>query len=149
LKTVARFAVAEGIRVPFDQTWYPSHAPERSTDDADRALRETVEHWTTWSKDYVDEGPYAEAVSRSLSVLKALTYRPTGGIVAAPTTSLPEWPGGSRNWDYRFCWLRDATFTLYSLMNAGHKVEARSWRKWLVRAVAGSPSHMRTLYGIG
>ena len=149
LKTVAAFSANEGTRTAFVLTWYPSHAPEQVNEDPERALEATVEHWTDWSKTTREEGPYAEAVLRSLSVLKALTYVPTGGIVAAPSMSLPESLGGSRNWDYRFCWLRDATFTLYSLMNAGHSKEACAWRKWLVRAVAGSPSQMRTLYGIG
>ena len=148
MKTLAQFTVRAGECVPFVLTWYPSHDPKRTSHDASAALTATTEHWTHWAKSCADEGPYADAVRRSLCVLKALTYKPTGGIIAAPTTSLPEWLGSSRNWDYRFCWLRDATFTLYSLMNAGHSDEARAWRDWLLRAVAGTPSQMRTLYGV-
>jgi GH15 family glucan-1,4-alpha-glucosidase len=111
-------------------------------------LRETEEYWVKWAAQCKYTGPWREAVVRSLIMLKALTYRPTGGIIAAPTTSLPEKAGGSRNWDYRYCWLRDATFALLSLMHAGYRQEAEAWRAWLVRAVAGLPSHLQPIYSI-
>jgi GH15 family glucan-1,4-alpha-glucosidase len=148
LSTVAEFVVAAGDRVPFILTWFPSHRARRSTIEPERALAETDAFWTDWSASRVDEGPYAEQVGRSLITLKALTYGPTGGIVAAPTTSLPEALGGPRNWDYRFCWIRDATFTLYALMNAGYNEEAAAWRKWLLRAIAGTPAQLQIMYGI-
>jgi GH15 family glucan-1,4-alpha-glucosidase len=148
LTTVAEFVVREGETVPFALTWSPSHEPRRPAPNAEEALSLTEEHWTKWSSSFTMEGPYSEVVHRSLLTLKALTYAPTGGIVAAPTTSLPEQISGSRNWDYRFCWLRDATFTLYSLMNAGYTDEAVAWREWLLRAVAGEASKLQTLYGL-
>src|SRR5688572_14100063 len=148
LKTVADFTVDEGRRVSFILTWHPSHAPVPHPLDAGQELRATEAWWLDWSRRCRYDGPHREAVVRSLITLKALTYAPTGGIVAAPTTSLPEQPGGVRNWDYRFCWIRDATFTLLALMNAGYLDEARAWRDWLLRAAAGTPAHMQIMYGI-
>jgi GH15 family glucan-1,4-alpha-glucosidase len=147
--TTMDFVVAAGDEVPFILTWFPSHRPVRSTLEPRRALAETEAFWTEWSASHAGDGPYAEKVGRSLITLKALTYAPTGGIVAAPTTLLPEALGGPRNWDYRFCWIRDATFTLYALMNAGYSEEAAAWREWLLRAVAGTPSQLQIMYGIG
>ncbi len=148
LSTVARFSVGAGERVPFVLTWSPSHLPDPGHVDAEQALAESEAGWRKWSAQCTVTGPYRELVQRSLITLKALTYDPTGGIVAAATTSLPEQIGGVRNWDYRICWLRDATFTLYSLMSAGYSEEARDWTRWLLRAVAGDPSQLQILYGI-
>jgi GH15 family glucan-1,4-alpha-glucosidase len=145
----ARFTVRAGERVPFTLTWFPSHERLPKVVDAERALADTERLWHQWISACGYEGGYGEAVHRSLIVLKALTYAPTGGIVAAPTTSLPERIGGERNWDYRFCWLRDATFTLYALLNAGFTQEAGAWRDWLLRSVAGDPSKVQILYGVG
>ncbi|HJU18676.1 MAG TPA: glycoside hydrolase family 15 protein [Stellaceae bacterium] len=148
-KTVADFTVAAGETVPFVLSYGPSnHSVTRGIDPV-RALDETEAFWRRWSNRCESAGQWTEAVKRSLVVLKALTYAPTGGIVAAPTTSLPEQIGGERNWDYRFCWLRDATLTLLALMNAGYYGEARAWRDWLFRAVAGSPDQIQVLYGVG
>ena len=148
-RTTAEFTVAEGQRVPFDLTWFPSHAAASPTPlDADAALAQTEAWWTEWAGRCSVDGPWREVVLRSLITLKALTYRPTGAIVAAPTTSLPEQFGGVRNWDYRYCWLRDATFALLALMDAGYTAEARAWREWLVRAVAGRPDQIHIMYGI-
>jgi GH15 family glucan-1,4-alpha-glucosidase len=146
--TVAEFTVAAGERVPFTLTWYPSHEPEPAAPDAEAVVRHTEAWWRDWSGRcaYADE--FGDAVTRSLITLKALTYAPTGGMVAAVTTSLPERVGGVRNWDYRFCWLRDATFALYALMTGGYVEEARAWREWLVRAVAGRPSSAQILYRV-
>ena len=145
--TVAEFTVSEGQRVPFSLTWFPgSEEPPRPI-DAGYAIRDTELWWTDWSSQCTYEGDYRDAVVRSLITLKALTYEPTGGIVAAATTSLPETLGGSRNWDYRFCWLRDATLTLESLMRGGFYQEAMAWRNWLLRATAGDPSQMQIMYG--
>jgi GH15 family glucan-1,4-alpha-glucosidase len=146
--TVAEFDVAAGEEVPFDLTWYPSNRYEPSTLDARAALLETDEWWQSWSSRCTYEGKWREAVLRSLITLKALTFEPTGGIVAAPTTSLPEKLGGVRNWDYRYCWVRDASLTLDSLLNAGYVDEARSWREWLLRAVAGNPGELNIAYGL-
>src|SRR6266436_4641231 len=146
--TVASFSVGEGERIPFTLTWYPSHRPEPDERSAPQMLDETETSWREWSALCTVTGPWREQVMRSLITLKALTYSPTGGIVAAPTTSLPERIGGARNWDYRFCWLRDATLALYALMTAGYRNEARAWRDWLVRAVAGSPDQLQIMYGI-
>jgi len=146
---VAEFTVRAGERVPFVLTWFPSHEELPTPVDAEQALAETESYWQEWLSGCRYEGGYREAVHTSLIVLKALTYRPTGGIVAAPTTSLPERIGGGRNWDYRYCWLRDATFTLYALMNAGFIDEAAAWRDWLLRAVGGDPSNAQIMYGIG
>src|SRR5207244_7888575 len=117
--------------------------------DAEAALQDTLDYWTAWAGRCVYDGKWREAVYQSIIVLKALTYAPTGGIAAAATTSLPEKLGGERNWDYRYCWLRDATFTLYALMSAGYQDEARAWRDWLLRAVAGSPPQIQIMYGLG
>lgn len=148
LTTVAEFTVSEGDILPFVLTYASSHLPPPETIDPLLALEETERFWSEWSGRCGQAGPWADIVRRSMITLKALTYAPTGGIVAAPTTSLPEQIGGGRNWDYRFCWLRDATFTLLAFMNAGFFDEAEAWRDWLVRAVAGSPAQAQILYGI-
>ncbi len=148
LTTVADFTVAEGERVPFVLTWFPSHEKPARAINPEHALEETVAYWEEWSGKCKPQGEWHEAVLRSLITLKGLTYAPTGGIVAAATTSLPEEIGGVRNWDYRICWLRDATFTLYALMNAGYLEEARAWREWLLRAIAGSAAQMQIMYGV-
>ncbi|MBX3200925.1 MAG: glycoside hydrolase family 15 protein [Labilithrix sp.] len=147
MKTVAELTVHAGDRVPFVLTWHPSHEPPPPPVDGLRAVDETRSWWHAWAARHRARGPYRDAVVRSLATLKALTYAPTGGIVAAGTTSLPEQLGGTRNWDYRYCWLRDATFTLYALMHAGYTDEAASWRDWLLRAVAGDPGKLQTVYG--
>jgi GH15 family glucan-1,4-alpha-glucosidase len=147
-KTRAEFTVKEGRSLPFIMTWYPSHEPPPRAKLARRMLSSTESWWREWSSRCVSSGEWSQQVKRSLITLKALTYAPTGGIVAAPTTSLPEWPGGPRNWDYRFCWLRDATFTLYALLISGYQEEARAWREWLLRAVAGQPHELQIMYGI-
>jgi GH15 family glucan-1,4-alpha-glucosidase len=149
LSTVSEFTVRPGDRVPFVLTWHPSHEPAPERIDVEDELRSTEAWWREWSSRGTYDGPYAAMVQRSLMVLKALTYAPTGGIVAAPTTSLPEWPGGVRNWDYRYCWLRDATLALYALMLGGYTSEAAAWRDWLLRAVAGDPAHLQIMYGLG
>lgn len=146
--TTADFTVNAGETVPFTLCWHPSNQLPEALHDASGALDATEEYWTEWLSQCTYRGPWREEVARSLITLKALTYAPTGGIVAAPTTSLPELIGGVRNWDYRYCWLRDATFTLYSLLTSGFKDEARAWRDWLLRAVAGMPSQMQIMYGI-
>jgi GH15 family glucan-1,4-alpha-glucosidase len=148
LTTVGKFMVSAGQTVPFVLMHTPSHLPAPDPVDAQDALRRTQAFWEQWASTHQSTGMYADSVSRSLITLKALTYAPTGGIVAAPTTSLPEKIGGSRNWDYRFCWLRDATLTLLAFMNAGYYDEARCWRDWLLRAAAGSPSQIQTMYGL-
>jgi GH15 family glucan-1,4-alpha-glucosidase len=152
LTTVAEFTVSEGERAPFLLTWHPSHEPPRPLDDvstaAEKALAGTDDFWRGWSRRCTYDGPYRDCVLRSLITLKALTYAPTGGLVAAPTTSLPEQIGGVRNWDYRYCWVRDATFTLYALMVCGYTDEALAWRHWLLRAVAGSPAQINIMYGL-
>ncbi len=148
LSTVAEFEVAAGERVPFVLTWSPSHLPRPAPVDAEKAIEETAEDWRAWAARCTYRGPHAKLVKRSLLTLKALTYAPTGGIAAAATTSLPERLGGVRNWDYRFCWLRDATFTLYSLLSAGYSGEAEAWRHWLLRAAAGDPSQLQIMYGL-
>jgi GH15 family glucan-1,4-alpha-glucosidase len=148
LTTVAEFSVSEGERVPFVLSWHPSHQPVEFSGDAESIVRETEEWWQAWSSRCTYQGPYREQVLRSLITLKALTYAPTGGVVAAATTSLPEQIGGLRNWDYRYCWVRDATFTLYALMMCGHTDEALAWREWLLRAVAGSPDQINIMYGL-
>jgi GH15 family glucan-1,4-alpha-glucosidase len=145
----AEFLVREGERVPFVLTWFPAHQDLPDAVNAEDALGDTESFWREWLAGCRYDGDYPEPVRRSLIALKALTYAPTGGIVAAPTTSLPEQIGGVRNWDYRYCWLRDATFTLYALMNAGFTDEARAWRDWLLRAVAGDPAKAQILYGVG
>ena len=147
-KTVGEFTVAAGTSVPFVLTYSPSHEPTPNPVDPETALVDTEAFWREWAGICGDFGPWSDVVRRSLITLKALTYRPTGGIVAAPTTSLPEQIGGNRNWDYRFCWLRDATFTLLSLMNGGYYLEAEAWRDWLLRTIAGSPSQLQPVYGL-
>jgi GH15 family glucan-1,4-alpha-glucosidase len=148
LTTVAAFDVDRGARARFVLSWHPSHRRAPPPLDARRALRETDRWWRRWCGSCKYRGPWRDAVLRSLMTLKTLTYWPTGGVVAAPTTSLPEKIGGVRNWDYRYCWLRDATFTLYALLSAGFTDEARAWRDWLLRAVAGDPSRLQILYGL-
>ena len=148
LTTVADFEVGEGETIPFVLTYGPSHLRVPKPINPAYALQATEDFWTDWSSHCTYEGEYRDLVMRSLITLKALTYAPTGGIVAAPTTSLPEKLGGQRNWDYRFCWLRDATFTLLALMNSGYTEEASAWHNWLLRAVAGSPENMQIMYGI-
>jgi GH15 family glucan-1,4-alpha-glucosidase len=148
LRTVGDFEVAAGQSLPFYLTYAPSHHPVPDPIDPEAVLADTERFWREWSDRCRDTGEWSEAIRRSLITLKALTYRPTGGIVAAPTTSLPELIGGPRNWDYRFCWVRDATLTLMALMNAGYYDEAGAWRDWLLRAVAGSPNQMQIMYGI-
>jgi GH15 family glucan-1,4-alpha-glucosidase len=148
LTTQADFVVREGERVPFLMMWHRSHTPSPTPFDAVHAMEETERWWREWCSRCAYEGPYREQVQRSLITLKALTYAPTGGIVAAPTTSLPERIGGVRNWDYRYCWLRDATYTLYALMIGGYTEESAMWRNWLLRAVAGDPSTLQIMYGM-
>jgi GH15 family glucan-1,4-alpha-glucosidase len=148
LKTVAEFEVASGETMPFVLTHGASNVALPTCVDAEPALKTTEEFWTEWASRNQSHGEWDEAVMRSLIVLKALTYAPTGGLVAAPTTSLPELLGGTRNWDYRFCWLRDATLTLLALMNAGYYDEARDWRGWLLRAAAGAPAQLQIMYGL-
>ncbi|GAO02399.1 glycoside hydrolase family 15 protein [Anaeromyxobacter sp. PSR-1] len=144
----ARFAVAAGESAPFVLTWHPSHQPAPTPPEPGAALEATEAWWRRWSGRCTAGGRWHALLVQSLVVLKALTYARTGGIVAAPSTSLPEAPGGVRNWDYRFCWLRDATFTLLALMGAGYVDEARAWRDWLLRAVAGQPEDLQIMYGI-
>jgi GH15 family glucan-1,4-alpha-glucosidase len=147
-KTFADFTIDSGQQVSFAMTWFQSHQKEPVPVNPRRALSETEAFWSEWSGRCECEGRWGEPVLRSLITLKALTYQPTGGIVASPTTSLPEWIGGPRNWDYRFCWVRDATFTLYALMISGYITEAENWREWLLRAVAGRPQEMQIMYGL-
>jgi GH15 family glucan-1,4-alpha-glucosidase len=148
MATVAHFAVSAGERVPFVMAWFPSHEDPPHPIDASFSIEETTRWWTDWaSLSNCPAGPWRDAIVRSVITLKALTYAPTGGIVAAPTTSLPEALGGSRNWDYRYCWLRDATLTLTALNAAGYHDEALAWRDWLLRAVAGEPSKLQIMYG--
>jgi len=148
LKTVAEFTVRKGQRVWFTLTYGASYEPDPKQINFQRALDDSVRIWRGWSKRLKYKGKYREAVERSLITLKAMTFRPTGGIVAAVTTSLPESIGGVRNWDYRYCWLRDTTFTLLALMNAGYFDEAVAWQDWLLRALAGSPDQVQIMYGL-
>ncbi|WP_179739405.1 MULTISPECIES: glycoside hydrolase family 15 protein [unclassified Bradyrhizobium] len=148
LTTVSDFEVKAGETVPFVLTYGPSHLEPPAPIDPEIALQDTEKFWQDWCGHCTRDGDYQDLVMRSLITLKALTFAPTGGIVAAPTTSLPEKLGGSRNWDYRFCWLRDATFTLLALMNSGYTEEALAWHNWLLRAAAGSPANMQIMYGI-
>ncbi|HVH56480.1 MAG TPA: glycoside hydrolase family 15 protein [Vicinamibacterales bacterium] len=147
LATQGRFTVRKGERVPFVLTWHRSHEPVKMIPDPFVALSDTEDWWQSWVQAFAYEGRWKEQVLRSAITLKALTFAPTGGIVAALTTSLPEQLGGVRNWDYRFCWLRDATFTLFSLIHCGFHTEAAAWRNWLLRAAAGDPSKLQTMYG--
>ncbi|MGW0537529.1 glycoside hydrolase family 15 protein [Streptomyces sp. NPDC003032] len=146
--THSEFTVKEGEKVAFVLTWHPSHEPRPPLVDPYAALRDSLADWRAWSSRCQYDGPYRDAVMRSLITLKALTYAPTGGIVAAPTTSLPEEIGGVRNWDYRYCWLRDSTLTLGALLMAGYLEEAEAWRDWLLRAVAGNASDLQIVYGL-
>lgn len=150
LRTIAEFSVGAGEEIPFALTWSPSFRMIPQSANAAGTIEEASAGWCEWAKSYKPEGSgeWSEAVLRSLITLKALTHRETGGIVAAATTSLPEQLGGARNWDYRFCWLRDATLTLYALLNSGFLDEAAAWRDWLLRAVAGLPAQMQIMYGI-
>ncbi len=148
MHTVSDFTISAGQRVPFVLTWAPSHEPRPESVNAESVLEETVGFWQDWASQCTVAGTYADAIQRSLITLKALTYAPTGGIVAAVTTSLPEELGGSRNWDYRYCWLRDATLTLEALLAVGYTDEAAAWREWLLRAVAGDPADLQIMYGL-
>ncbi|EFL27215.1 glycoside hydrolase, family 15 [Streptomyces himastatinicus ATCC 53653] len=148
LTTYADFTVAPGDRIAFTISWQPSHKEPPALPEPEAALEATEAFWREWVEHCTYHGPYRDAVVRSLITLKALTYAPTGGIVAAPTTSLPEDIGGVRNWDYRFTWLRDAAITLSSLLRTGYREEARAWREWLLRAVAGDPENLQIMYGI-
>jgi GH15 family glucan-1,4-alpha-glucosidase len=148
LTTIGEFDISAGEIVPFTMSWYPSHRRTFAYRDPLDALHSTENWWHDWSAHCVLEGRWRDAIIRSLITLKLLTYEPTGGIVAAPTTSLPEAIGGVRNWDYRYCWLRDATLALYALMTAGYRNEARAWREWLLRSAAGHPSELQIMYGI-
>jgi GH15 family glucan-1,4-alpha-glucosidase len=148
LRTFAAFTVGPGERIPFVLTWFPSHEDLPAAVDAEEALADTCEYWGEWAGRCTLDGRWRDAVVRSLVTLKALTYAPTGGIVAAPTTSLPEWLGGVRNWDYRYCWLRDATLTLLAFLRAGYVEEAGAWRDWLLRAIAGSTDAVQVMYGV-
>jgi GH15 family glucan-1,4-alpha-glucosidase len=147
--TVGEFVVNEGDELSMVMTWGPSHLPPPRPADAHKAYKKTHKFWVDWSSHCKYDGPYRDTVVRSVITLKSLTYHPTGGIVAAPTTSLPEQLGGTRNWDYRYCWLRDATLTLLGLMNAGYFREAAEWRDWLLRAAAGHPGQVQIMYGLG
>ena len=149
MTTVSEFSLSPGDRIPFVLTWYPSHEPLPDEIDPEEALEDSISYWHEWANTCVHYGPYHDEIHESLLLLKALTYEPTGGIVAAPTTSLPEWIGGVRNWDYRFCWLRDATLTLLAMLQAGYKDEAVAWREWLLRAIAGDPADVQIMYGLG
>jgi GH15 family glucan-1,4-alpha-glucosidase len=148
MKTVAEFDVDSGQHIPFVLGHNASHLPRPEPVDAEAVVADTERFWTEWISDCRYTGPWADEVRHSLVVLKALTYAPTGGILAAATTSLPERLGGSRNWDYRYCWLRDATFTLQALLGTGFVAEARAWREWLVRTVAGDPADLQSMYGL-
>ena len=147
--TIAEFTVRAGDRVPIVLSWIPSHYTAPPRQDAEESLRETLDAWHEWATKIKYRGRYQHLVKRSMIVLKALTYQPTGGIVAAVTSSLPEQIGGERNWDYRFCWLRDSTMTLSALLRGGCVEEAAAWRLWLLRAIAGDPAQLQTMYGVG
>ncbi|MFD5637275.1 glycoside hydrolase family 15 protein [Streptomyces sp. NPDC127077] len=147
-RTHSEFTVEAGDKVAFVLTWHPSHRPRPPLCDPFEALETSVQDWRAWAARCRYDGPHRDAVVRSLITLKALTYAPTGGIVAAPTTSLPEELGGVRNWDYRYCWLRDSTLTLGALLSAGYHEEAEAWRDWLLRAVAGDPAALQIMYGL-
>jgi len=148
LTTQAEFAVHAGEYVPFVLTWFPSHRQPPAVGDAVGLMDRVERFWRDWSASSTYQGPWNEVVERSLITLKLLTYSPSGGIVAAPTTSLPESLGGSRNWDYRYCWIRDATLTLYAFLTSGYHDEAIAWRNWLLRAAAGSPKDLQIMYGL-
>jgi GH15 family glucan-1,4-alpha-glucosidase len=148
MTTVGSFVIYKDETIPFALSYYPSHKPLHVSFDPTTALHDTETFWQEWSAKCRPAGPWSDVVLRSMITLKALTYAPTGGMVAAPTTSLPEQLGGERNWDYRYCWLRDATLVLLGAMNAGYFDEAQAWREWLLRAVAGSPDQLQIMYGI-
>jgi len=148
LTTVAKFTVAAGESIPFELVYFPSHQAMPNAIDAIAACETATQWWRTWSSRFQYRGPWREQVQRALITLKALTFAETGGLVAAPTTSLPELPGGVRNWDYRYCWLRDAAFSLYALLRAGYHDEAAAWREWLLRAAAGSPEELSIVCGL-
>jgi GH15 family glucan-1,4-alpha-glucosidase len=148
MRTLGEFVVEAGERVPFTLTWFPSHGTWPKEVDPEQALADTRDYWREWCERCTFEGDWHEEVHRSLIVLKALTYAPTGGIVAAPTTSLPEHIGGVRNWDYRYCWVRDATLTLLAFLHGGYVDEAKEWRQWLLRAAAGNPGDLQVMYGV-
>ena len=148
LSTVSEFTVNSGERVSFILSWLPSHHTSPPRQNAERSLRETLTAWHEWAETCRYQGPYRDAVMRSMVILKALTYEPTGGMVAAATAALPEEIGGERNWDYRFCWLRDSTMTLSALLRGGFHTEAAAWHSWLLRAIAGDPADLQTMYGV-
>ena len=148
MTTVSEFTIHPGERIPFVLTWFPSHKTLPDEVDPELALSETEEYWLEWAGQCIHVGDYHEEIHQSLLLLKALTYGPTGGIVAAPTTSLPEWIGGVRNWDYRYCWLRDTTLSLIAMIRSGYKDEAIAWRQWLLRAIAGDPADVQIMYGL-
>jgi GH15 family glucan-1,4-alpha-glucosidase len=148
LKTTSEFTVGRNDRIPFVLGWYPSHDRRPMASGAAQLVSRTAKHWKSWSARCDYTGQWRDPVLRSLLTLESLTYRPTGGIVAAPTTSLPETLGGTRNWDYRFCWVRDATLTLEALIAGGYRDEAARWRDWLLRAAAGRPDELQTMYGV-
>lgn len=151
LKSCATFEVHEGERVPFALSYHPSHKTPQFVQDSTESLERTTSRWREWSKHSRADSPndiWRDAIKRSVITLKLLTFEPTGGIIAAPTTSLPEAIGGQRNWDYRYCWLRDSGLTLYALLNAGHREEAEAWRQWLLRAAAGHPEQLQIMYGV-
>jgi len=145
---VTEFRVRAGQQTSFQLTWTEAHAPPPAERNVTQVLEDTQAWWTQWSQRCSYRGQWREDVVRSLITLKSLTYQPTGGIVAAATTSLPEHIGGTRNWDYRYCWLRDSTFTLYCLLVGGYVEEARAWRQWLVNAAAGDPAQLQIMYGV-
>jgi GH15 family glucan-1,4-alpha-glucosidase len=145
---IGTFAVSKGDRVPFVLTWHPSHLPPPKQVDAERALKETRDYWREWSARCHYDGEWRDAVVRSIITLKALVYEPTGGVVAAATTSLPEALGGERNWDYRYCWLRDASLMLQGMVYNGYRDEALAWREWLLRTIGGDPKQLRIMYGL-
>ncbi|MFZ0152228.1 MAG: glycoside hydrolase family 15 protein, partial [Xanthobacteraceae bacterium] len=148
MTTVGEFTVMRGETIPLVLSYARSHRPVPPARDPTASLEATEKFWKDWTAKCRPAGEWSDAVQRSMITLKALTYAPTGGIVAAPTTSLPEKTGGERNWDYRYCWLRDATLTLLGAMHAGYYEEAEAWREWLLRAVAGSPDQLQIMYGI-
>jgi len=148
MTTVADFMLEQGERIPFALTWFPSHENVPEEIDPEQALTDTEDYWLDWAGRSAHDGDYHDEIHQSLLVLKALTYAPTGGIAAAPTASLPELLGGVRNWDYRFCWLRDASLTLLAMLNAGYREEAQDWRNWLLRAIAGDPADIQIMYGL-
>ena len=148
MHSVARFRVKKGERVPFVMSYSRSHRPAAAVVDADIALEETEKYWAEWAGKCRVQGKWRRQIMRSLLTLKSLSYAPTGGIIAAVTTSLPEKIGGTRNWDYRYCWLRDATFTLLAFLNAGYVEEAKVWQDWLIRVIAGAPEQLQTMYSV-